>query len=42
MKHLHPGKSPKFLEATSWHKPINLANLNFSSNQTRTMFYAKP
>ena len=41
MKQLHSEKSPKFLEATSWHKTIDLANFNLSSNQIRKMFVAK-
>ena len=42
IKQLHSEKSPKFLEATSWHKTINLANFNHSPNQTQKMFDAKP
>ena len=42
MKQLHSEKSPKFLEASSWHKTIDLANFNLSLNQTQKMFEAKP
>ena len=42
IKQLQSKKSPKFSEATSWHKTIDLANFNFSPNQTRKMFDAKP
>ena len=40
IKQLHSEKSPKFLEASSWHKTIDLANFNLSPNQTRKMFDA--
>ena len=41
-KQLHSEKSLKFLEVTSWHWTIDLANFNFSLNQTWKMFDAKP